>query len=338
MRNALRQPSRVHEDQRGPMLLHQFRNAVVDLVPHFVRRHRPKLARGNFDSEIEFASLCDLHDRRRGPSVSGEKLRDQFDWLLRGGKADARRPRGCERFEPFERQREMRAALVVRDGVNFVDDHRLHDCAAVRGFLRPSAKCKAIPAWSPGCAADASAWRAAHASACRPFARPCESPASEIHARRQAAKFRPAEFPGFSVCRCPALSAARRKALRFRPEDRPPALCAPDGRCTRERRRAFFRIPWAHKSTCLFARECAASPALAVPWACQICPRTIRERAGAPIQAQRTAGDSTRDAFTTRPGEAVPYMKWERLYCPEFFVQKQKRVKKSLAKSFSVPR
>ena len=42
MRDALGQPSRIHEDQRGAMLAGQLGDAVIDLVPHFVawRRRR----------------------------------------------------------------------------------------------------------------------------------------------------------------------------------------------------------------------------------------------------------------------------------------------------------
>ena len=38
---------------------------------------------------------------------------------MRAGRAVA------ERLEPFEREREVRATLVARDGVDLVDDHRL---------------------------------------------------------------------------------------------------------------------------------------------------------------------------------------------------------------------
>ncbi len=89
-----------------------------------MRRDGAQFASGNFHREIELAPLANLHDRRLGPAASGKKLRDKFDRLLRGGKADAHgRPLG-EMLQPFERKREMRAALVVGDGVNFIHDHR----------------------------------------------------------------------------------------------------------------------------------------------------------------------------------------------------------------------
>ena len=49
---------------------------------------------------------------------------DFFDRLLRGRQSDARGPIR-KQVQPFERKRKMRAALVVGDGVNLVDDHRL---------------------------------------------------------------------------------------------------------------------------------------------------------------------------------------------------------------------
>ena len=51
-----------------------------------------------------------------------QKARDQLDRPLRRRQADALQPPAAQRVEPFERQREMRAALVRRDGVDLVDD------------------------------------------------------------------------------------------------------------------------------------------------------------------------------------------------------------------------
>ena len=42
-----------------------------------------------------------------------------------------------ERFEPLERQREMRAALVAGERVNLVDDHRAHGRQHLAGPTRP---------------------------------------------------------------------------------------------------------------------------------------------------------------------------------------------------------
>ena len=61
-----------------------------------------------------------------GRSLPARNCADQLDRLLRGGKADAHGRLRRQRFEPFERERQMRAALVVGDRVNFIHDHRAH--------------------------------------------------------------------------------------------------------------------------------------------------------------------------------------------------------------------
>ena len=53
--DSLRESPRIYEHQRGAMLLDEFYEAVVDLVPHFVGRDGAELAGGNFDREIELA-------------------------------------------------------------------------------------------------------------------------------------------------------------------------------------------------------------------------------------------------------------------------------------------
>ena len=64
MRHSLRQTAGVHEDQRGAMLAHELRDAVVDFIPHLMRRDRAQFAGGNFDGKVELALVADLHDRR----------------------------------------------------------------------------------------------------------------------------------------------------------------------------------------------------------------------------------------------------------------------------------
>ena len=54
-----------------------------------------------------------------------EQASDILDRLLRRAEPDALQAAARERVEPFERQRQMRAALVAGDGVDLVDDHRL---------------------------------------------------------------------------------------------------------------------------------------------------------------------------------------------------------------------
>ncbi len=60
-----------------------------------------------------------------GAPAPRKKLGDQLDRILRGGKANARGRLSVSRSKSLERQRKMRAALVVGHGMDFIDDHRL---------------------------------------------------------------------------------------------------------------------------------------------------------------------------------------------------------------------
>ena len=70
--------------------------------------------------------MADIDDCRRGPVGSDEKLRNFPNRLLRGGKTNADRYLMRECLQAFQRKREVSAALVVGDGVDFVDDHCGH--------------------------------------------------------------------------------------------------------------------------------------------------------------------------------------------------------------------
>ena len=61
-------------------------------------------------------------DDRIRPAVAGKEMSDFFDRLLGRGKPDAHRRTIGQRLQPFERKRQMRAALVVGDRVDFIDD------------------------------------------------------------------------------------------------------------------------------------------------------------------------------------------------------------------------
>ena len=80
--------------------------------------------------------MADVDDDRRGAVAAGKELRHQLDGLLRGGKADAHGRALEQGFEAFERKRQMRAALVVGDGVNFVHDYGVHAAQNGAAFLR----------------------------------------------------------------------------------------------------------------------------------------------------------------------------------------------------------
>ena len=64
MGHALGQPPRVDEHERRPVLLNQRGDAVVDLLPHLVRRDRPQLVVRHLDREIHRAAMAVVDDRR----------------------------------------------------------------------------------------------------------------------------------------------------------------------------------------------------------------------------------------------------------------------------------
>ena len=141
--HALGQPPRVDEDERRLVLVNQRGDAVVNFPPHLVRRDRPELVLRHFDGQIHRAAMAVVDDRDLRVLVGRKEARDGLDGPDRRRQADALRPRTAgllhEIVEPRERQRQMRAPLVVGHRVNLVDDHRLDGCAAPAGCDRPSA-------------------------------------------------------------------------------------------------------------------------------------------------------------------------------------------------------
>ena len=121
-RGALGHAPRVDEHERRAMLRDEFGQPVVDALPRVVRHDRFERHRRQFERQVARADVPDIDDLAR-LRFSHQKLRHEFDRLLRRGQTDAHRPLGAQRVEAFEAQREMRAALGAGDGVNLVDDH-----------------------------------------------------------------------------------------------------------------------------------------------------------------------------------------------------------------------
>ena len=81
-----------------------------------------------------------------GRPLPGKKMRNVLNRLLRGRKPNAhRRPLG-QRIQSFQRKRQMYAALVVGDGVNFIDDHGLHIAQNRAALFRRQQNVEATPA------------------------------------------------------------------------------------------------------------------------------------------------------------------------------------------------
>src|SRR5260221_4513547 len=114
------------------MLPDKLSDAVIDFVPKLVAGDGAKFLSGNLNPEIKRWLVADIDDDRIRASVASEKVRDSLDRFLRSGKTNAsraRRPGLCscnKNVQPLQRQCQMRAALVIRDRMDFVDNHSFH--------------------------------------------------------------------------------------------------------------------------------------------------------------------------------------------------------------------
>jgi len=119
MRHPLGEPAGIDEDERGTARADKLGETIVDLIPHLVARHRAQFARRDFDAQIHLAPVSNLNHT----GVVSEKTGHEFDRLHGGRQADPLEPASGKRIEAGQTERQVRAALVVDDGVNFVDDH-----------------------------------------------------------------------------------------------------------------------------------------------------------------------------------------------------------------------
>ena len=135
---ALGQAPGVREDDGGAMLQDPVDDRLFDVRPDRAGlRRRPVVVAARERRGPELAHVFDRHDdpqieplarrgsddldRRAPPEEAGDLLRRADG----GGQADALRGRRQHRIQPFEREREVRAALGGGDGVHLVDDHGL---------------------------------------------------------------------------------------------------------------------------------------------------------------------------------------------------------------------
>src|SRR5579862_10045884 len=101
-RQSFSQAARIYKKQRRAVLLDEVGEAVVNFIPHFMRRHSRKFATRDFDSDVDGALMADLHDYRVGPGTSCQEMGNQLDWFLRGGQTDPDRRPVSKRFQSFE--------------------------------------------------------------------------------------------------------------------------------------------------------------------------------------------------------------------------------------------
>ncbi len=137
--DPLRHPSRIDEDEGRPRFGDEGREAIVDLRPLLVRRDRFELRSRHFDPEVEVAPVPDVDDcagKRAARQVPARRLtpdrapdqeaRRLFDRMNGRGETDPDRPPRRERVQARKREREMASALVAHQGVELIDDDRLH--------------------------------------------------------------------------------------------------------------------------------------------------------------------------------------------------------------------
>ena len=124
--DALAHPARADEHERRPMCADQLGQPVVDLARHLVAGDAAQLVGRNLYRQLHRATVPDIDDLRLG----AEEPRDGRDGPNRRRQPDALRLTPAlalhERIEARQGQREVRAALIGRNGVNLIDDDRLH--------------------------------------------------------------------------------------------------------------------------------------------------------------------------------------------------------------------
>ena len=106
---------------------------------------------GGISSLIAGANVAAVDDgaarplsRARG---ADEKARDLLDRLLRCRQSDARQRAGRERLQSLDRERQVGAALVAGNRVNFIDDDGTAGREHVRGRSSSRAVCTATQEW-----------------------------------------------------------------------------------------------------------------------------------------------------------------------------------------------
>ena len=230
------------------MLLRQRRDPFVDLRPDFRRHHGFERRRRDFQGEVAAADVPGVDDLAIRRPCADEKARHGLDRLLRGRQADPLQLAAAQILQSLQRQRQMRAALVRRQRVDLVDDHR------------PRRR-QHLPAGF-GTEQNVERFRRRHDDMRRPPTRAVafglrsvagSHPGADIDVRQPLEPAaprgcRPAAPPDFSGCRWTAPSAARRRRPAFHPAARPRARAAPVRRSPRGTRTASCRTRSAPRS------------------------------------------------------------------------------------------
>jgi hypothetical protein len=141
---ALGHAPRVDEDERRVVLL-DVRGDAREHVGHLLRRgHGLEVLLRQLDRQVQRAAVPDVDHlaartavlQAAAGGVAHEQPRHRLDRSLGGREPDAHGAPIAEPIEALEAEHQMRSALVARDGVDLVDDHRLdraQDLAALLG-------------------------------------------------------------------------------------------------------------------------------------------------------------------------------------------------------------
>ena len=115
--------------------------AIVVLLPHFVRHHRLERRSRQLEREVGGAAMALVDDDAVGAPVGADvrrpdqEARDVVDRPLRRREADPLHRMRADVREPLERERQVRAAPRADHGVDLVDDHRPHVPQAIAAAL-----------------------------------------------------------------------------------------------------------------------------------------------------------------------------------------------------------
>ncbi len=156
-RQPLGEPAAVDEDDRRAVLLDELEDRRVDRRPDrlggrlvagchhdIVERHRLRqLAVGSQlpqvldrDDHLEVELLARARVDELNLAIARDEATDLLEWALRRREADSLCRLGEQGVEPFEGERQVRAALRPRDGMDLVHDHgleRAQSLASLRG-------------------------------------------------------------------------------------------------------------------------------------------------------------------------------------------------------------
>ena len=125
----------VDEDQGGAVLEDVGGDAVEDVARAGAAGHRFELARRQLDGHVEVALVAAVDDGGRRPGRVGARQEPghHLEGALGGRQPDALEAApvlGHQPAQALEAEGEVGAALVAGQGVDLVDDHRVHASAA----------------------------------------------------------------------------------------------------------------------------------------------------------------------------------------------------------------